>query len=264
MSGKRWMKKQKSRRGFIQLTVPIFFLQWFGTLGIQKKMRTSAFWLPRFWRLNPIRSWNPFTTECRLSCPVMPLTFGLMRKFKTQKSFQNISSRFLKSWWRLIPYLSLSILQETTDPNASKNRPNISPLFHPWVTTVKPAWWNVCWLTCSLILICRLLRRCNSCLSASPAGAKYGQLRSVEFARMYYLFLPLFFALAIAVDWFCKPAGSPDFLNTLKRAFIATLLVAAFQEISQAVLAITSGIADKISDIKWRSPDTESVWAIIK
>lgn len=70
-----------------------------------------------------------------------------------------------------------------------------------------------------------------------------------EFVRMYYLFLPVFFALAIAVDWFRNPAGSPDFLDSLKRAFIATLLVAGFQEISEAILAITSGVADKISDM---------------
>lgn len=70
-----------------------------------------------------------------------------------------------------------------------------------------------------------------------------------EFVRMFYLILPVFFALSIAIDWFRNPAGSPDFIDTLKRAFIATLLVAAFQEISQAILALTSAIADKISDM---------------
>ena len=70
-----------------------------------------------------------------------------------------------------------------------------------------------------------------------------------EFVGMYYMLLPLFFALAIAVDWFRNPAGSADFVETFKRAFVATLLVAGFQEISEGVLAITSGIADKISDM---------------
>jgi hypothetical protein len=59
----------------------------------------------------------------------------------------------------------------------------------------------------------------------------------------------VFFALAIAIDWFRNPQGSPDFLDTLKRAVVATILVAGFQEISQAILAVTSGIADRISDM---------------
>lgn len=70
-----------------------------------------------------------------------------------------------------------------------------------------------------------------------------------EFVQLYYLILPVFFALAIAIDWFRNPAGSPDFIDTLKRAFIATLLVAGFQEISETILALTSAIADKISDM---------------
>lgn len=70
-----------------------------------------------------------------------------------------------------------------------------------------------------------------------------------EFERLYYLFLPVFFALSIALDWIRNPAGSPDFLSTLKRAFIATLLMAGFKEISEAIVTITSGIADRISDL---------------
>jgi hypothetical protein len=70
-----------------------------------------------------------------------------------------------------------------------------------------------------------------------------------EFVRIYYVILPIFFALAIAIDWIKNPGGTPDFLGTLKRAFIATLLVAGFQEISEAILAFTSAIADKISDM---------------
>lgn len=70
-----------------------------------------------------------------------------------------------------------------------------------------------------------------------------------EFVGMFYMLLPVFFALAIAFDWFRNPAGSADFIDTLKRAFIATLLVVGFQEISEAILTITSGIADRISDM---------------
>lgn len=70
-----------------------------------------------------------------------------------------------------------------------------------------------------------------------------------QFVDMYYMLLPVFFALAIAVDWFRNPAGSADFIDTFKRAFVATLLVVGFQEMSEAVLMVTSGIAEKISDM---------------
>ena len=75
------------------------------------------------------------------------------------------------------------------------------------------------------------------------------QTLHVSFVNLFYLMLPVFFALALVIDWFRNPAGSPDFLSTLKRAFIATLLVVGFQEISEAIVAITSGIADRISDL---------------
>ena len=70
-----------------------------------------------------------------------------------------------------------------------------------------------------------------------------------EFVQMYYLFLPVFFALAIALDWFKNPSGSPAFLETFKRAMIATLLVASFQEVSEMILLISNSVADRISDM---------------
>lgn len=70
-----------------------------------------------------------------------------------------------------------------------------------------------------------------------------------EFVNVFYLLLPVFFALAIALDWFRNPSGSPDFLDTLKRAVIAMLLLVGFQEISEAILSVASGIADRISDM---------------
>jgi TrbL/VirB6 plasmid conjugal transfer protein len=70
-----------------------------------------------------------------------------------------------------------------------------------------------------------------------------------DFVQLYFVMLPAFFALALAIDWFRHPQGSPDFLETLKRAIVATLLVVGFQEISNAILALTSGIADRISDL---------------
>ena len=71
----------------------------------------------------------------------------------------------------------------------------------------------------------------------------------LEFEKMFYWLLPVFFMLALVVDWFRHPQGSPDFLETIKRAFIATLLLVSFQEIAETILTITSGIADKISDL---------------
>ncbi|MBI4925853.1 MAG: hypothetical protein HY843_08015 [Bdellovibrio sp.] len=70
-----------------------------------------------------------------------------------------------------------------------------------------------------------------------------------EFVNIFYLLLPVFFMIALAIDWFRNPAGSSDFLLTFKRAFVATLLLVGFQEISQAILVISSGIADKIDNV---------------
>jgi hypothetical protein len=70
-----------------------------------------------------------------------------------------------------------------------------------------------------------------------------------EFVRIYYLMLPVFFALSIAVTWFRSPQGSIEFIDVLKRAFISTLLLAAFPEISQAIIFIADGIAERIDQV---------------
>ncbi|MGE3758323.1 MAG: hypothetical protein AB7H97_11235 [Pseudobdellovibrionaceae bacterium] len=70
-----------------------------------------------------------------------------------------------------------------------------------------------------------------------------------EFVRMYYLMLPVFFCLSIAVTWFRSPGSSVDFVDVLKRALISTLLLAAFPEISQAIVFIADGIAEKIDSM---------------
>lgn len=67
-----------------------------------------------------------------------------------------------------------------------------------------------------------------------------------EFVRLYYLMLPVFFCLSIAATWIRHPMGSPDFIDVLKRAVVSTLLLAAFPEISQTILLIADGIAEKI------------------
>lgn len=75
-----------------------------------------------------------------------------------------------------------------------------------------------------------------------------------EFVNMYYLFLPVFFALAVTVAWFRSPTGSPEFLDIVKRAVVATILLAAFPDIANAILFVTEGVADKID--KLNSLDT--------
>jgi len=67
-----------------------------------------------------------------------------------------------------------------------------------------------------------------------------------EFVRMYYLMLPVCFALSIALTWFKTPQGSIEFLEAVKRAFVATLLLAAFPDISRSIIYVADGIAEKI------------------
>ena len=70
-----------------------------------------------------------------------------------------------------------------------------------------------------------------------------------EFVRMYYLMLPVFFCLSIAITWLRSPGNSLDFVDVLKRAMISTLLLAAFPEISQAIIFVADGIAEKIDSM---------------
>jgi len=70
-----------------------------------------------------------------------------------------------------------------------------------------------------------------------------------EFVRIYYLMLPVFFALSIAVTWIKHPQGSIDFLDVLKRAFVSTLLLVAFPEISSAIITIADGITQRIDNL---------------
>lgn len=70
-----------------------------------------------------------------------------------------------------------------------------------------------------------------------------------EFTTIYYLVLPAFFALSIAVTWFKHPQGSIDFIDVLKRAIISTLLLVSFPEISHAIVAIADGITSRIDNL---------------
>jgi hypothetical protein len=70
-----------------------------------------------------------------------------------------------------------------------------------------------------------------------------------EFVRIYYLMLPVFFALSITVGWFKSPQGSPDFLDSMKRAIVATVLLVALPDISQAIIGVCDGIAERIDHL---------------
>jgi hypothetical protein len=66
---------------------------------------------------------------------------------------------------------------------------------------------------------------------------------------MYYLFLPVFFALAVVIAWVKSPAGSPEFVDIIKRAVVATVLLVAFPDISKAILFAADGVAEKIDSL---------------
>jgi len=71
-----------------------------------------------------------------------------------------------------------------------------------------------------------------------------------EFVSIYYMMLPVFFALSVVVTWFRSPQGSIEFLDTLKRAIVATVLLAAFPDISRAIIFVADGIAERIDGLQ--------------
>jgi hypothetical protein len=70
-----------------------------------------------------------------------------------------------------------------------------------------------------------------------------------EFKHLYFILLPIFFGLSIALAWFRNPQGSPEFVESLKRIFIGTLLLIGFPEITDTILMMANGIAAKIDNM---------------
>ena len=68
----------------------------------------------------------------------------------------------------------------------------------------------------------------------------------LDLKQIYFLLLPVFLFIAIIVVWV---QGKGDFSDKIKRVFISTLLLIGFPEITESILAITSGLADKIDDM---------------
>lgn len=65
--------------------------------------------------------------------------------------------------------------------------------------------------------------------------------------QIYYVALPVAILFAVVIG-FLK-SGQPDYVDTLKRVFVATLLLIAFPEISNAISSICDGIALRIDDM---------------
>ena len=70
-----------------------------------------------------------------------------------------------------------------------------------------------------------------------------------EFRKMFYMLVPLFFVLSLVITWIKNPTGGPDFIETVKRTFVATLLLVGFPEMSDMILFLTSGIASRVNDL---------------
>lgn len=70
-----------------------------------------------------------------------------------------------------------------------------------------------------------------------------------EFVRLYYLFLPVFFCIAMVSVWIKSPSGSPEFLHIIKRTVLATVLLVAFPDISRFILSMADGVAEKIDHV---------------
>jgi len=70
-----------------------------------------------------------------------------------------------------------------------------------------------------------------------------------DFVKIYYLMLPVFFALSITVAWFRSPQGSGEFVEIFKRAIISTILLVAFPDIAKSIQFVADGIADRIDHL---------------
>jgi hypothetical protein len=70
-----------------------------------------------------------------------------------------------------------------------------------------------------------------------------------EFVRIYYLMLPIFFALSVIVTWVRSPQGSLEFIDVLKRAVISTVLLVALPDISSAIIFVADGIAQRVDQL---------------
>lgn len=79
-----------------------------------------------------------------------------------------------------------------------------------------------------------------------PLGSLIRDLHQM-FVGVYYMALPV--AILIAVVMGYMGSGGTDYVDTVKRVFVATVLLVAFPEISNAILSVCDGLANKIDDM---------------
>ena len=70
-----------------------------------------------------------------------------------------------------------------------------------------------------------------------------------DFVQLYYMMLPVFFMIAVSIEWFKTGTAEGNFIEIVRRALICTLLLVAFKDISQGIVAISDGIADRIDNM---------------
>jgi hypothetical protein len=66
-------------------------------------------------------------------------------------------------------------------------------------------------------------------------------------SSLFYLMLPVAILLSVVISYL--KSGDPDFPEILKRAFVASLLLISFPEVSNAILDICDGIAARIDNL---------------
>lgn len=66
-------------------------------------------------------------------------------------------------------------------------------------------------------------------------------------SNLFYLMLPVAILLSIVISYL--KSGDPDFPEIIKRAFVASLLLISFPEVSNAILDICDGIALRIDNL---------------
>lgn len=64
---------------------------------------------------------------------------------------------------------------------------------------------------------------------------------------VYYMALPVAILLAVVMGFL--GSGGTDYIDIVKRVFVATLLLIAFPEISNAIIGVCDGIAHRIDDM---------------
>lgn len=64
---------------------------------------------------------------------------------------------------------------------------------------------------------------------------------------LFYMALPVAILLSVTLGFF--KTGSPDYVDTLRRALIAALLLASFPEVSNVILDVCDGVANKIDSM---------------